>query len=67
MKIGCSDQMTMMMMILTLVQLQEAKQTGPDPDKFSSTQILNPPKKVKLGIHLFNNFVLWHYKTLVKL
>ena len=39
------------MMILTLVQLQEAKQTGPDPDKFSSTQILNPPKKVKLGIH----------------
>ena len=61
MKIGCSDQMTMMMMILTLVQLQEAKQTGPDPDKFSSTQILNPPKKVKLGIHLFNNFALWHY------
>ena len=65
MKIGCNDQMTMMM-ILTLVQLQEAKQTGPDPDKFSSTQILNPPKKVKLGIHLFN-FALWHYKTLVKL
>ena len=67
MKISSNDQMTMVMMILTLVQLQEAKQTGPDPDKFSSTQILNPPKKVKLGIPLFNNFVLWHYKTLVKL
>jgi hypothetical protein len=31
--------------------LKEAKQTGPDPDKFSSSQILNPPKKDCGQIH----------------
>jgi len=35
----------------TSVTLKEAKQTGPDPDKFSSSQILNPPKKDCGQIH----------------
>ena len=37
----------MMMVLVVMIYPQEAKQTGPDPDKFSSSQILSPPKKVK--------------------
>ena len=39
--------MIMMMVFVVMIYPQEAKQTGPDPDKFSSSQILSPPKKVK--------------------
>ena len=41
--------MMMMMVLVVMIYPQEAKQTGPapDPDKFSSSQILSPPKKVK--------------------
>ena len=37
----------MIMVLVVMIYPQEAKQTGPDPDKFSSSQILSPPKKVK--------------------
>merc|ERR1719492_475695 len=41
----------------TSITIKEAKQTGPDPDKFSSTQILNPPKKDYGQIHFGLSFL----------